>query len=173
MYNYNNICADFNIDLVKLYTKQHYNMFFDIIISSGFHPKITLPTRITDRFSTLIDNILTNVYDDNHISGILINKISDHQPIFTCNNRVSPLCSESKYIQIETKDELSLGKFIDELQQADIINHLSQDTSSDPNENYDKFIEIVLSAKAKHLPTKKKKFNRPCQNFMNMQFQIN
>ena len=28
------------------------------------------------------------------------------------------------------------------------------------NENYDKFIEIVLSAKAKHLPTKKKKFNR-------------
>ena len=37
-------------------------------------------------------------------------------------------------------------KFIDELQQADIISHLSQDTSSDPNENYDKFIEIVLSA---------------------------
>ena len=85
------ICADFNIDLLKLYTKQHYNMFFDIIISSGFHPKITLPTRITDRSSTLIDNILTNVYDDNHISGILINKISDHQLIFTCNNRVSPL----------------------------------------------------------------------------------
>ena len=63
------------------------------------------------------------------VSGILINKISDHQPIFTCNNRVSPLCNESKYIQIETKDELSLGKFIDELQQADIIIHLSQDTS--------------------------------------------
>ena len=40
--------------------------------------------------------------------------------IFTCNN-------ESKYIQIETKDESSVGKFIDELQQADIINHLSQD----------------------------------------------
>ena len=78
-------------------------MFFDMVISSGFHPKITLPTRITDRSSTLIDNILTN-------------------------------------------DELSLDKFIDELQQADIINHLSQDTSSATNENYDKFIEIVLSA---------------------------
>ena len=37
---------------------------------------------------------------------------------------------------------------------------MSQDTSSDPNENYDKFIEIVLSTKEKHLPTKKKKFNR-------------
>ena len=74
-----------------------------MIISCGFHPKITLRTRITDRSSTLIDNILTNVYDDNHISGILINKISDYEPIFTCNNRVSPLRGESKYIQIETK----------------------------------------------------------------------
>ena len=55
---------------------------------------------------------------------------------------------------------MSLGKFIDELQQTDIVNHLSQETSSDPNENYDKFIEIVLSAKANHLPTLKKKFNR-------------
>ena len=65
-----------------------------------------------------------------------------------------------KYIQIETKDELSLGKFIDELQQAEIINHLSQDIFSDPNKNYDEIIEIVLSAKANYLPTKKKKINR-------------
>ena len=50
-------------------------------MSSGFHPKITLPTRITDTSNTLIDHILTNVYDDKHVSGILINKISDHQPI--------------------------------------------------------------------------------------------
>ena len=97
------ICADFNIDLLKLYTKQHYNMFFDIIISSGFHPKITLPTRITDRSSTLIDNILTNVYDDNHISGILINKISDHQPIFTCNNRVSPCAASQSIFKLKLK----------------------------------------------------------------------
>ena len=67
-----------------------------MVISSGFHPKITLPTRFTDRSRKLINNILTNVYDDNQISGNLINKISDHQPIFTCKNRVSPLCNESK-----------------------------------------------------------------------------
>ena len=65
-------------------------------MSSGFHPKITLPTRITDTSNTLNDNILTIVYDDNHVSGILINKVSDHQPIFTCNNKVTPVCKESK-----------------------------------------------------------------------------
>ena len=85
-------------------------------MSSGFHPKITLPTRITDTSNTLIDNILTNVYDDKHVSGILINKISDHQPIFTCNNKATPLCKESKYIQIETKHERSLSRFLDDLQ---------------------------------------------------------
>ena len=93
-------------------------MFFDIVMSSGFHPKITLPTRITDTSNTLIDNILTNVYDDKHVSGILINKKSDHQPIFTCNNKATPLCKESKYIQIETKDERSLSRFLDDLQEC-------------------------------------------------------
>ena len=68
---------------------QNYNMFFDIVMSSGFHLKIILFTRITDTSSTIIDNIPTNVYDDNHVSGILINKILDHQPIFTCNNKVT------------------------------------------------------------------------------------
>ena len=160
MKHFTYICADFNIDLMKLYTKQHYNMFFDIVMSSGFHPKITLPTRITDTSNTLIDNILTNVYDDKHVSGILINKISDHQPIFTCNNKATPLCKESKYIQIETKDERSLSRFLDDLQDADIINKLDQNTLSDPNKNYDTFIEIVVSAKAKHLPTRRVKFNR-------------
>ena len=95
-------------------------MFFDKVMSSGFHPKITLPTRITDTSNTLIDNILTNVYDDNHVSGILINKISDHQPICTCNTKATPLCKVSKYLQIETKDERSLSRFLDDLQDADI-----------------------------------------------------
>ena len=90
-------------------------MFFDTVISSGFHPKITLPTRNTDRSSTLINNILTNAYGGNHKSGILSNKILDHQLIFTCNNKVSLLCNESTYIQIETKDELCLGKFIEQI----------------------------------------------------------
>ena len=93
-------------------------------MSSSFYPKITLPTRITDTSNPLIDNILTNVYDDNHVSGILINKISDHQPIFTCNNKATPLCKESKYIQFKTKDERSLSRFLDDLQDADVIKKL-------------------------------------------------
>ena len=92
--------------------------------------------------------------------GILINMISDHQPILTCNNKATPLCKESKYIQIETKDERCLSRFLDDLQDANIINKLNQNTLSDPNKNYDTFMEIVVSAKAKHLPTRRVKLKQ-------------
>ena len=36
------INGDFNIDLLKIHAVQHYSMFFDNIISSGFYPRITL-----------------------------------------------------------------------------------------------------------------------------------
>ena len=40
------ICGDFNIKLLKIGIKSHYNTFFENMLSSGFYPKITLPTRI-------------------------------------------------------------------------------------------------------------------------------
>ena len=48
------------------------------LISSNFIPNITLPTRMCDTTSTLIDNISTNALDKNHTCGILIRPISDH-----------------------------------------------------------------------------------------------
>ena len=50
------ICADFNIDLLRIHKKHNYINFFDTVLSAGFHPKITLPTRITDTSNSLIDN---------------------------------------------------------------------------------------------------------------------
>ena len=39
------LVGDFNLDLLKLRENQHINEFFKMILSSGFVPKITLPTR--------------------------------------------------------------------------------------------------------------------------------
>ena len=44
-----------------------------------FFPKITLPTRFTEQFSTLIDNVFSNNIEDRATSGILLNQISDQQ----------------------------------------------------------------------------------------------
>ena len=52
--------GDYNINLLKIKTKKHFNDYFDELVTNGFFPKITLPTRIGDRSSSLIDNIFTN-----------------------------------------------------------------------------------------------------------------
>ena len=54
------LCGDYNIDLLKNKNKNHFNDYFDELVTNGFFPKITLPTRIGDRSSSLYDNIFTN-----------------------------------------------------------------------------------------------------------------
>ena len=54
------ICGDFNINLLLLDAKQHYNHFYDCVTEKSFFPQITLPTRIQNESHTLIDNIFTN-----------------------------------------------------------------------------------------------------------------
>ena len=154
------ICADFNIDLLKIHKKHNYGNFFDTVLSAGFHPKITLPTHITDTSNTLIDNILVNVIDDRHISGITINKISDHQPIFTCNNKLFEQVDMTQYIEIETKSENSQKRFIEHLKNINIMNKLNMDINSDINDNYEVFCKLLQSSKSEHMPIKSVKFNK-------------
>ena len=48
----------------------------------GLYPLIDRPTRISNQSFSLIDNIFTNVTNYNITSGILINDITDHLPVF-------------------------------------------------------------------------------------------
>ena len=48
----------------------------------GLHPLVSLPTRITSKSATLIDNIFTNDLLRNASSGIIFTSISEHLPNF-------------------------------------------------------------------------------------------
>ena len=154
------ICADFNIDLLRIHKKHNYRNFFDTVLSAGFHPKITLSTRITDTSNTLIDNILVNVIDDRHFSGMMINKISDHQPIFTCYYKLFEQVDMTQYIEIETKSENSQKRFIEHLKNINIMNKLNMDKNSNINDNYEVFCKLLQSTKNEHMPIKSVKFNK-------------
>ena len=155
------ICGDFNINLLKINVKAHYNNFFENTLSSGFFPKITLPTRISKTCSTLIDNILTNVIESNGVkAGILTSHISDHQAIFLSTSSKLSRDSGSRYINVETKDDTSLNNFMNELENLNIPAQLNSEPDANPNNNYKIFSKAVNSAKEKHLPIKKTKFNR-------------
>ena len=47
-----------NIDLLKINERNVFNEYFDSMISHGFSPCITLPTRFSKRSATSIDNFL-------------------------------------------------------------------------------------------------------------------
>ena len=80
------ICGDYNIDLLNPNKHRKTDEFINTLYSLSLYPKITRPSRITSHCATLIDNIFTNVLDNNIISGLLINDITDHLPVFIVYN---------------------------------------------------------------------------------------
>ena len=76
------ICGDYNIDLLNINTKDHYNTFYNNLTAAGYLPRISLPTRITNHSATLIDNIYSTELCNND-SAVIVNHISDHQMICT------------------------------------------------------------------------------------------
>ncbi|XP_013868123.1 uncharacterized protein LOC106520513 [Austrofundulus limnaeus] len=76
------ICGDFNIDMLNPNMVKSTSNFIDTMHSLGLYPLITKPSRITTHSSTLIDNIFTNYMESKLRSGLLINDISDHLPVF-------------------------------------------------------------------------------------------
>ena len=76
------MCGDFNVDLLQFDKHGGTNDFIDQIYTLGLHPLITRPTRITSHSKTLIDNIFTSDLSSQIHSGLIINDMSDHLPIY-------------------------------------------------------------------------------------------
>ena len=141
------ICGDFNIDLLKIKEKKHYNDYFDNIISYGFFPKITLLTRISDHSCTLIDNIFSNNIELRDTSGILMNKLSDHQMVFTNIENIANIDKVSKYIEVEKSDEISLQNCINELKLLNIYDQLETKLHTNPETNDEIFTMLLFFLK--------------------------
>ena len=154
------ICGDYNIDLLKIKTNKHFNDFFDNLITVGFFPKITLPTRFTEQSSTLIDNVFSNNLEERETSGIVLNHISDHQFFFTYIEKLSYIEKVPKFVEIEKTGANSLENFIQELNDMNIYDQLLKPIDSSPHENYDIFMKLIQDAKNLHFPKKTVKFNK-------------
>ena len=75
--------GDFNLDLIKSEHHSATGQFLENMNSVGLlHPLISLPTRITEKSATLIDNIFTTEVCSDVSSGLIFTTISDHLPIF-------------------------------------------------------------------------------------------
>ena len=158
---YEYICGDYNIDLLQIENSNKVNLFYENMSMSGFFPKITLPTRLSETTCTLIDNVITNNIDNNHLSGVLIRKISDHQMNFCMiNDKRTASNSKGKFIEIGNHTGNALENFQIYLFERNIIQEMDHNISSDPNANCDILFDELSNAKQLHMPTERVKFNK-------------
>jgi hypothetical protein len=156
------LTGDFNIDLLKIKEKSNFNSFFETILSNGFIPKITFPTRITNHSSTLIDNIFVKLSNNfsSTTSGILLTNISDHFPCFTCLDYLTPGKHSDKFIKIWPRSEQAYHNFKTEIAHSCIIDNFDKNPLADPNYNYEILHSGIQLAYEKHIPAKIVKFNK-------------
>ena len=64
------------------------NDFIDQLYSHRLQPLITRPTRITRDTKTLIYIIVTTEWNSHKQSGIIINDINDHLPIYVVTHYI-------------------------------------------------------------------------------------
>ncbi|ELU02514.1 hypothetical protein CAPTEDRAFT_194305 [Capitella teleta] len=131
------IAGDFNINLldVNSTTSPAAHDFPSSIISNDFLPKITLPTRISESSSTLIDNFFCKLKNDSTSSGVVIHKISDHQAYFTClpirSNKIHNI-EKIKMRRVSQESIIAIGNDI-----RNATGRLDLSIETDPNVNYE------------------------------------
>ena len=95
------ICGDFNFNFLNPNDNSCLELV-NLMLLNSFLPLITKPTRVTADTATLIDNIFIN-RPVNYLSGIIMEPLSDHYPIFLIYKNVIVLAnsetSDSKFIK--------------------------------------------------------------------------
>jgi hypothetical protein len=156
------IGGDFNINLLNINNDNLTAEFFDLLTSYSYYPKITMPTRFSNKKGTLIDNFFCNFTDNSLFikAGILLDKISDHQPYFMVlkKNYVNKLMP--KYVKVTKQSDEAHRSFYEELLLQNIQQKLNVSPTADPNININIIANELKTAKEKHLPTKLVKFNK-------------
>ena len=148
------IAGDYNIDLLKINTNKQIEDYFDGLTDNNFMPLITIPTRITSKSKTLIDNILYNNFSPGIKSGNINVSISDHVPQFA----IIPLSSKTF---IHQKQEIFARNFKD-INKPLLLNTLktemlsiSSNESSDINADLSNLLESTDRTVEQLFPLKK------------------
>lgn len=87
--------------------------FLNTIYSRSLYPEITRPSRITAHCAILIDNIFNNDIENNTVSDLLINDISDHLPVCTVSEtecRRNLLDKKPTYRRLQTENTIDAFK---------------------------------------------------------------
>ena len=123
--------------------------FIDCLNSYGLFPTISLPTRISKHTSSLINNIF--VSDPSIFFSELIRlDISDHLPIFVAlKSSNQPVVKDNMNVVTRVVNQIIIDKLTQYL--SSVTRDFMTNTSC-INDDYDKFINTVVTSVNKYLP---------------------
>ena len=145
------IMGDFNVDLLKHHESKFIEEYLNDIISNGFLPVITKPTRVTQTTATLIDHIYTNDVSSDLKSGIIVTDVADHFGTYISlqHDRTSDKSNDPQTYRSFTNENMST--FIYLLRQVDFS---VIESINDANSAYDTFLQLYLEAYEQAFPLK-------------------
>ena len=154
--------GDFNINLLQLNEREKFQEYFDLFVSNGSVPQITMPTRFSKKTATLIDQIFCRFSKSSsqNSSGIIVTKISDHLPCFSAINYTNNTQVKSKYIKVRKNGPEAIQNFQNDVKSRMSSVYFDNNLFSDPNINYNKLDSIISDAREKCFPIEEKKFNK-------------
>lgn len=76
------LAGDFNYNLLNKNKDKYTEMFCNLMLAYGFQPTIWKPTRCTNDTVAILDNIFINNLSSFLSSGVIVEDISDHFPVF-------------------------------------------------------------------------------------------
>ena len=166
--SYSILAGDFNMDLLKLNERELFSDFVDNMCSSGFLPRVTVPTRLATYSCSLLDQIYIKPpreHEDIHniktSSGVMISNISNHLPCFT-SIRITLIktTKHSTFITLNNYNEIAISKFKDCLAESNLQAMLNDDLNVNPNLTYDIIDKQIGDARETLLPVKTVRFNK-------------
>ena len=113
---------------------------------------INKPTCIANYSATLIDNIFSNAFGIGHNSGILVNVLSDHLPIFTIREENLVISNDVpmvSYVKVRNKSKKNMKIFCEKLVMGSwqsVYNAVNVNTA------YNNFIQIIDNLFSKCCP---------------------
>ena len=146
------ISGDLNLNLIKYTQNRGVNQFIEKTLSNNFIPHISFPTRVTEKSATLIDNIFTNNYEHNCVSGNTTTCISDHLPQFLIIEDLNQTPSK----EIPTISFRSYKNFSDDAFKAEFreLDWTLVAENSEVNLGFNSFVRLVNRIVDKHAPIK-------------------
>ena len=137
------LLGDFNINLLKSNSVSSSSDFLDLLGSYELLPSITLPTRISNYSSTLIDNIFVSSSISNSISGNLSVVLSDHLPQFFLFHKEFPSNLKSSFYRKWSKfDSAKFREDFSSINWDEILSLEKENVDVSFNSFYDKYSSL-------------------------------